>query len=136
MISVLNFLLEKWWMVSIRSAPCLRSSRSWAYRCGWTIFESNISLNLLTNLPVTGLKFDGGFSRRAIEGSNDGAVAHALIDLAHSMNMRVVAEGIEELDQADFFRAQNCDEGQGFLFGRPMGCEELEKLLFESKEVL
>ena len=99
-------------------------------------FESNISLNLLTNLPVTGLKFDGGFSRRAIEGSNDGAVAHALIDLAHSMNMRVVAEGIEELDQADFFRAQNCDEGQGFLFGRPMGCEELEKLLFESKEVL
>jgi len=98
-------------------------------------FESNTSLNLLTRLPVTGFKIDGGFSRRAIAGSNDGAVARALIELAHNMNMRVVAEGIEETDQADFFRAQNCDEGQGFLFGRPMNRQELEKLLYESVEV-
>ena len=97
-------------------------------------FESNTSLNLLTSLPVTGLKIDGGFSRRAIAGSNDGAVARALIELAHNMNMRVVAEGIEERDQADFFRAQHCDEGQGFLFGHPMNREELEKLLYESIE--
>ena len=98
-------------------------------------FESNISLNLLTSLPVAGLKIEGGFSRRVIGGTNEGAVARALIELAHNMNMRVVAEGIEEVDQADFFRAQNCDEGQGFLFGRPMSRHELEALLHESIEV-
>lgn len=99
-------------------------------------FESASSLNLLTRLPVTGLKLDRSLSARAVSNVGDGAVAHALIELAHQMNLRVVVEGIEDQDQADFFRLQHCDEGQGYLFGRPMAVEDFERILVDSGSVI
>lgn len=57
----------------------------------------------------------------------------AVMLMAHTMNMKVVAEGVETGRQSDFLRALNCDEAQGFLFSRPLTAEEFTKQLVEKK---
>ena len=53
--------------------------------------------------------------------------------MAHSLKLRVVAEGVETLTQAEFLRAHNCDELQGFLFSRPLPAEEFASMLTREK---
>ena len=61
--------------------------------------------------------------------AGDGAIVDALIALGHSLRMEVVAEGVETKAQRDFLAALGCHVGQGFLFGRPVTAEEVERLL-------
>jgi EAL domain-containing protein (putative c-di-GMP-specific phosphodiesterase class I) len=60
---------------------------------------------------------------------NDAAIVRAIITLGHSMNITVVAEGVETADQLARLRAEGCDEVQGYYFGRPMPSEEFIELV-------
>jgi EAL domain-containing protein (putative c-di-GMP-specific phosphodiesterase class I) len=81
------------------------------------------SLSMLTDYPLTRLKIDKNFVQR-IAGSGEQAVVKAIVDLGHIFGMRVTAEGIETEEQARAVKLLGCDEGQGFLYGRPVPPEE------------
>nr|WP_306812902.1 EAL domain-containing protein [Paenibacillus soyae] len=87
------------------------------------------SLSQLQRLPISDVKLDRSFIRGITIEDKRSSIVRAIIELAHSMNMRVVAEGVETPDEADFCRNLNCDELQGYLFSRPLPASDFEKLL-------
>jgi diguanylate cyclase (GGDEF)-like protein/PAS domain S-box-containing protein len=88
------------------------------------------SLAALHQFPVDALKIDRSFieSIRATEGDSE-VIVRSTVTLAHNLGMLVIGEGVEEPSQAGALRGLGCDYGQGFLFGRPLPCDELEPLL-------
>ena len=87
------------------------------------------NLNLITKLPVDVLKVDGGFFINRQLNEKDKAVISTIISLAHSLNLYVVSEGIENKHQVDFLNASGCDSVQGFFFYKPMCSADFEKLI-------
>ncbi|WP_207388954.1 phosphodiesterase DibA [Azotobacter chroococcum] len=83
------------------------------------------SLQRLKSMPVDKLKIDRGFVAGLPADGKDVAIARSVIVLAHSLGLTVLAEGIEQSEQADFLRRNHCHLGQGYLFGRPQPAEEL-----------
>ena len=86
------------------------------------------SLSQLKRLPIQKLKIDKSFVRDIETSSNDRAIIRAVLVMAHSMNLRVVAEGVEKEDQLSFLREEQCDEAQGFLFSEPLSAEKFLEL--------
>jgi diguanylate cyclase (GGDEF)-like protein len=84
------------------------------------------SLAYLSSLPADIIKVDRRFTQRLAEDERHLAIARAVVDLAHALNMRVTGEGIETADQAAHLRSLAYDDGQGGHFGRPMPAEEFE----------
>jgi diguanylate cyclase (GGDEF)-like protein len=78
------------------------------------------SLSYLARLPIQAIKIDQRFVHGIDQNANDEAITQAIIALAHSLNLRCIAEGIETEAQFDFLRRHGCEEGQGFLFARPL----------------
>jgi diguanylate cyclase (GGDEF)-like protein/PAS domain S-box-containing protein len=78
------------------------------------------SLSHLKRFPVHCLKIDQSFVREIQTGTEDAIIVRAIINLAHNLGMRVVAEGIETRDQFELLREQGCDIGQGYLLGKPV----------------
>jgi len=93
------------------------------------------SLSYLKRFPVDRLKIDQSFVRDITTDADDAAIAQAVITLGHTMNLRVIAEGVETPEQLAFLRRNQCDEMQGYLFGKPMSADEFGKLL-ESGRIL
>ncbi|RMB04497.1 bifunctional diguanylate cyclase/phosphodiesterase [Eilatimonas milleporae] len=87
------------------------------------------SLAYLRRLPLTKIKIDRSFVTDILENQDASVVANAIISLGHSLNLKLVAEGIEKPDQAAFLAEKGCQEGQGYLFGRPMPSEDFQALL-------
>ncbi len=87
------------------------------------------SLSYLRRLPVEKLKIDQSFVHGLPESQDDAIIARAIIDLGHALGHTVVAEGVESEKQLVYLRDHGCDEGQGYLFGRPMPAEAFEALL-------
>ena len=87
------------------------------------------SLSRLKEFPIDRLKIDRSFVRSVNTDLNDQAIASAVIAMAGSMNMRVVAEGVETSGQLDFLRAKHCDEIQGYFLSRPLPPEQAEDFL-------
>jgi diguanylate cyclase (GGDEF)-like protein/PAS domain S-box-containing protein len=87
------------------------------------------SLSALKSFPVSRLKIDKSFIDGLLADENDRAVANAIISLGRTLNLRVIAEGVETEAQADFLRSVNCDEMQGYLFSKPRPASEIEDLL-------
>jgi diguanylate cyclase (GGDEF)-like protein len=82
------------------------------------------SLSYLKLFPIDNLKIDRSFVFSISTDSTDAAIAASVIALAHSMNLKVVAEGVETKEQLEVLREQGCDYVQGFLFSRPLSARE------------
>ena len=89
------------------------------------------SLSYLKRFPVDYVKIDQTFVRDLSVGGEDAAITRAIIAMAHSLDLKVVAEGVETQAQMDFLRAQRCDELQGFLISPPLPAEQFAQLLRE-----
>lgn len=86
------------------------------------------SLQYLRDLPATRLKIDQTFISRIETSATDRAIISTIAHLAHALNMRVVAEGVETEAQFALLRASGCDEVQGYLLGRPLSVDDLREL--------
>jgi len=83
------------------------------------------SLSYLSHFPVDKLKIDRSFIRNATLNPADAAVTAAIVNLAKSLNLRVIAEGVEDEAQLSFLRGLGCDEIHGFYFSRPLTADQL-----------
>jgi diguanylate cyclase (GGDEF)-like protein len=82
------------------------------------------SLSYLTEFPLDELKIDRSFIMRIKEAGDRAAIVTAIIAMAHSLELSVVAEGVETVQQLDFLKAQGCDEYQGYLKSKPVPADE------------
>ncbi len=82
------------------------------------------SLSYLRLFPIDRLKIDQSFIRNALNNADDAAIARTIVSLGHSLNLKVIAEGVETKDHEEFLLAQNCDEVQGYRYSRPVPNEE------------
>ena len=87
------------------------------------------SLSYLKRFPAQTLKIDRSFIKGLPADRDDSAITQAVIAMAHSLGMQVVAEGVENEAQLDFLRSKGCDEVQGYLLSRPLAADALGELL-------
>ncbi|MEY4765112.1 MAG: hypothetical protein RI907_1785, partial [Pseudomonadota bacterium] len=85
------------------------------------------SLSYLRRFPIDVIKIDRSFVGGVTERESDGAIIRAIIGMAHSLGMRVVAEGLETAEQKAFLQGQCCDMAQGYLLARPMAAADLQQ---------
>jgi EAL domain-containing protein (putative c-di-GMP-specific phosphodiesterase class I) len=87
------------------------------------------NMRYLNRLPLDILKIDQSLIRDIGADSKDAAIVRAIIGLARSLGIRVIAEGVENHSQLSFLNAHGCNYGQGFLFGRPLAPEAFAELM-------
>jgi EAL domain-containing protein (putative c-di-GMP-specific phosphodiesterase class I) len=91
------------------------------------------SLSYLKRLPLDQLKIDQSFVRDILSSQNAAAIAQTIITLAHSLNLNVIAEGVETKEQHLALFSQGCRTYQGYLFSRPLSLERFESFLEQAK---
>jgi EAL domain-containing protein (putative c-di-GMP-specific phosphodiesterase class I) len=94
------------------------------------------SLSYVKRLPVDRLKIDQSFIREIISDPSDRAIVSAIVNLAHSLRMEVVAEGVETAEQLDCVRAVGCDAIQGYYFGKPMAATQFENFISKGQRIV
>jgi EAL domain-containing protein (putative c-di-GMP-specific phosphodiesterase class I) len=87
------------------------------------------SLSYLKRLPADILKMDSAFLGGLGEDAEDTAIVRMVVDLAHTLGMKVIAEGVESWEQAALLGEMGCDMAQGYYFARPLPHEELSEFL-------
>ena len=88
------------------------------------------SLTLLKDLPIDVIKLDHDFlSRSAAHDKNAACILKSIVDMAHTLDIRVVSEGIETPEQLEMLKSIHCEIGQGFLFAKPMPIADYDKLI-------
>ncbi|WP_133297390.1 EAL domain-containing response regulator [Motiliproteus coralliicola] len=89
------------------------------------------SFDYLKRYPFSTLKIDRSFIMHMCSSEREGSIVQSMIEMGHQLGLVVVAEGVEEQEQADSLKAMGCDFIQGFLYSRPVSAQELQKLLVE-----
>ncbi|TAN66561.1 MAG: GGDEF and EAL domain-containing protein [Methylobacter sp.] len=89
------------------------------------------SLSYLKKLPISELKIDQSFVRDIPHDEDDNMITSAIIALAKSLSLEVVAEGVENQQQLDFLRQHDCDTVQGYFFSRPLAPEQFSQFMFK-----
>lgn len=87
------------------------------------------TLNYLRSVKINSIKLDRSFIQNVPKNENDNVIVRAMLAMAHSMSIEVIAEGVEDIEQLSFLKEHNCDLVQGFLFSKPITFENLTKLL-------
>jgi EAL domain-containing protein (putative c-di-GMP-specific phosphodiesterase class I) len=104
---------------------------SWGLQIAIDDFGTGYSnLAYIKRFAVHHIKIDQSFTRDLVEDATSRQLVTAIVQMAHSLNIKVIAEGVETQEQRDILFDLGCDEGQGYLFGRPM---ELSRLLEENR---
>jgi diguanylate cyclase (GGDEF)-like protein/PAS domain S-box-containing protein len=93
------------------------------------------SLVYLRRFPIDTIKIDMAFIRDLATNPDDAAITLAIISMAHSLKLNVIAEGVETEEQLAYLRHHNCDQIQGYYFSRPVPVKELERMLREEKKL-
>jgi len=93
------------------------------------------SLGYLQRFPVTKLKIDRTFVRDVSTNPDDKRLVEVIITLAHSLNLKIVAEGVETEEQLQYLRSVGCDQVQGHVFSKPLPAEEMTRYLIENRSV-
>lgn len=91
------------------------------------------SLNYLKKLPVDIIKIDRSFVQDMVKHSYDLSIVRAVIQVAHSLQMKVVAEGVETEEQLAILKREGCDRAQGYYFSKPLATEQFEQLVQQKK---
>nr|WP_328812271.1 EAL domain-containing protein [Pseudomonas asturiensis] len=91
------------------------------------------SLSYLRRFPVDYVKIDQAFISGLDDGTGDAAIIQAIISMAHSLGLKVVAEGVENQSQLEFLREHGCDEVQGYLISRPIEASAMAAMLIQSR---
>ncbi len=94
------------------------------------------SLNYLKKLPISSLKIDRSFIMDICKDDNDQQIVQALISMAHSLDLTVIAEGVEDKEQLAMLNSYGCDEIQGYLFSKPVTPDKLVKLINNNTKTL
>jgi len=85
------------------------------------------SMSYLKNFPTDTLKIDQSFIRGITSNTEDDTIVSAVINLSHTLNLRVIAEGVETLAHLEKLEEKGCDEAQGYLFSKPVPPDELQE---------
>uniref|UniRef100_A0ABX1PQG1 EAL domain-containing protein n=2 Tax=Aromatoleum anaerobium TaxID=182180 RepID=A0ABX1PQG1_9RHOO len=93
------------------------------------------SLSYLKRFPVDIVKIDRSFVRDCPDDRNDASLVEAIINMAHSLGLRVTAEGVESAEQREFLRALGCDYLQGYLIGKPLAADAFEAMMAPLRSV-
>ncbi|HEU0202450.1 MAG TPA: EAL domain-containing protein [Burkholderiaceae bacterium] len=109
---------------------CLNAIKSLGVRLSIDDFGTGYSnLSYLSRLPVDCVKIDGSFTRNVTQSAPDAAICRTICELARSLGLRVVAEGVETEGQLEFYARLYCQEAQGFLLARPLTVEQADAML-------
>jgi diguanylate cyclase (GGDEF)-like protein/PAS domain S-box-containing protein len=124
-----TFMMQDWQS----TAEILRALKGLGVRITLDDFGTGYSsLSYMKRFPIDALKIDQSFVRDMTTDSDDASIVSAVIDMGRSLNMRVIAEGIQTRAQLEFLKERRCPEGQGFYFGPPAPAEHLAERLSES----
>jgi EAL domain-containing protein (putative c-di-GMP-specific phosphodiesterase class I) len=112
----------------------LRELKAFGIRISMDDFGTGYSsLNYLKRFPFDTLKLDQTFVTESATDPSDAAIVSAVISMAHTLNLKVVAEGVETAEQLAFLSERNCDIIQGFYFSAPLSADALEPYLVQRR---
>ncbi len=93
------------------------------------------SLSYLKHLPIDTIKVDRSFVRDIVNDPDDAAIVDAIVAMAHSLNLNVIAEGVETREQLDFLRQRKCHQAQGYYFAKPLDPQQFEAFITQGMPV-